>query len=101
MIDDGISIRIISGEVNNTRGPVRDIVVDIEYLDVSMASGTGFKHTIKEGYRTFAYVIDGNGNLLDPSSEFMVAYNLFSSALWESQEKGKQIQPSVIWSSGF
>ncbi len=61
MIDEGINIRIISGEVNDKRGPVRDIVVDIEYLDVSMAPGIGFQHAIKKGYRAFAYVIDGNG----------------------------------------
>jgi len=60
-IDKGIKIRIISGEVNNKRGPVRDIVVDIEYLDVTMESGTEFEHDITKGYRTFAYVIEGSG----------------------------------------
>ncbi len=60
-IDKGISIRIISGEVNGKRGPVRDIVVDIQYLDVTMEPGTEFEHAIKKGYRAFAYVIEGSG----------------------------------------
>lgn len=61
LIDKGVRIRVISGEVNKKRGPVRDIVVDIEYLDVAMETGTEFDHTIKRGYRAFAYVIEGSG----------------------------------------
>jgi redox-sensitive bicupin YhaK (pirin superfamily) len=61
LIDKGIKVRIISGEVNKKRGPVRDIVVDIQYLDVTMEPGTRFEHTIKKGYRVFAYVIEGHG----------------------------------------
>ena len=57
----GVTIRIISGEVNKKRGPVRDIVVDIEYLDITMEPGAEFEHTIKKGYRVFAYVIEGSG----------------------------------------
>jgi redox-sensitive bicupin YhaK (pirin superfamily) len=60
-IDKGVTIRVISGEVNKKRGPVKDIVVDIEYLDVTMGSGTEFEHSIKKGYRAFAYVIEGSG----------------------------------------
>ncbi len=60
-IEKGINIRIISGEVNKKRGPVRDIVVDIQYLDVTMEPGTEFEHAIKKGYRAFAYVIEGSG----------------------------------------
>lgn len=60
-IDKSVTIRIISGEVNNKRGPVRDIVVDIEYLDVAMKPGTEFDHITKKGYKVFAYVIEGSG----------------------------------------
>ncbi|MDO8726672.1 MAG: pirin family protein [Candidatus Methanoperedens sp.] len=66
--DKGVTIRIISGEVNNKRGPVRDIVVDIEYLDITLENGTEFEHTIKKGYRVFAYVIEGSG-YFDPEKK--------------------------------
>ncbi|MBU3967090.1 MAG: hypothetical protein KKG76_06925 [Euryarchaeota archaeon] len=56
-----MKIRIVSGEVNKKTGPVRDIVVDIEYLDVAMETGTEFEHDIKKGNRAFAYVIEGSG----------------------------------------
>ncbi|MCZ7357618.1 MAG: pirin family protein [Candidatus Methanoperedens sp.] len=64
-IDENVKVRVISGEVGNTKGPVRDIVVDPEYLDITMAPNTEFEHRIKKGYRAFAYVVKGSGNF-DP-----------------------------------
>lgn len=61
LIGRNIRVRIISGELDNVRGPVRDIIVDPEYLDIKMAHGAEFEHNIKRGYRAFAYVIEGNG----------------------------------------
>jgi redox-sensitive bicupin YhaK (pirin superfamily) len=57
--DDGASIRIICGTVNGTQGPVRDIVTDPEYLDVTLAPGKSFFHPVKENHTVLAYVIDG------------------------------------------
>jgi redox-sensitive bicupin YhaK (pirin superfamily) len=57
----GIKIRVISGEVEGIKGPVKDLIVDTEYLDIIMAPNTEFEHSIKKGYRAFAYVIEGNG----------------------------------------
>ncbi|HEX7575978.1 MAG TPA: pirin family protein [Candidatus Methanoperedens sp.] len=56
-----IRIRVISGEVDGIKGPVKDLVVDTEYLDVTMAPNTEFEHSIRKGYRAFAYVIEGSG----------------------------------------
>lgn len=56
-----IKIRVISGEVEGVKGPVKDLVVDTEYLDIFMAPNTEFEHSIKKGYRAFAYVIEGKG----------------------------------------
>ncbi|CAG0962599.1 MAG: pirin family protein [Candidatus Methanoperedens sp.] len=60
-IDKNVKIKIICGESGNTKGPVQDIVVDPEYLDITMAPGAEFEHGIKRGYRVFAYVIKGSG----------------------------------------
>lgn len=57
----GIELRIISGEVDGIKGPVKDLVVDTEYLDVTLAPNTEFEHSIKKDYRAFAYVIEGSG----------------------------------------
>jgi quercetin 2,3-dioxygenase len=56
-----ISIRVICGNVNGVSGPVRDIVVDPEYLDISLGPDTFFTHPVKPGYTALAYVIGGEG----------------------------------------
>lgn len=60
-IGENVKIRVISGEIGNTKGPVRDIIVDPEYLDITLAPGAEFEHNIKKGYRALAYVIEGSG----------------------------------------
>ena len=60
-LDSGVRIKIVSGRVNGTQGPVRDIVIDPEMLDVSIPSGTVFRHQVKEGHTAIAYVLDGEG----------------------------------------
>jgi redox-sensitive bicupin YhaK (pirin superfamily) len=58
----GAEVRVISGVVGNIRGPVRDVVTDPEYLDVSLPAGKTFSHPVKEGHNAFAYVIEGEGH---------------------------------------
>ena len=57
---NGTTIRIISGEVNGTRGPVQDLITEVEYLDVSLNPGVVFEHPIKPGFNAFAYVFQGS-----------------------------------------
>jgi redox-sensitive bicupin YhaK (pirin superfamily) len=56
---DGVSIRIICGEVKGTKGPVRDIITEPQYLDVTIPAGTKFVHPTRQGHTVFAYIIEG------------------------------------------
>ncbi len=58
---EGATVRIICGEVGGVQGPVREIVTDPEYLDVSLPAGKSFTHPVKAGYTAFAYVVEGEG----------------------------------------
>ena len=58
---EGARVRVICGEVGGVRGPVREIVTDPEYLDVSLPAGKTFSHPVKAGHAVFAYVIEGEG----------------------------------------
>lgn len=58
---EGVSVRVIAGSVDGVVGPVRNIVADPEYLDISLEPGTSFSHPVKPGYTAFAYVIGGEG----------------------------------------
>ena len=61
----GVKVRVVSGSVAGVRGPVQDIVVDPEYLEVSIAPGVEFRHAIPHDLRAFAYVVDGSGRFDD------------------------------------
>ncbi len=60
-LDNGVKIKVICGAVNGVNGPVQDIVIDPEYLDVAVPPTTSFTYPVKRGYTVFAYVIEGEG----------------------------------------
>lgn len=60
-MEDGTITRVICGKVGNKQGPVRDIVIDPEYLDVTVPAKSEFYHPTKRGHTVLAYVIDGKG----------------------------------------
>ena len=66
----GVTVRIICGEVKDTKGPVRDIVTDPEYFDVSISPNSRFVHPVKRGHTAFAYVIEGHGLFCDETNPF-------------------------------
>jgi len=57
--DAGAQVRVIAGEVDGVRGPVDDVVIDPEYLDVSLPAGAEFVHPVPAGHTAFAYVHAG------------------------------------------
>ncbi len=67
-LTQGVKVKIICGQVNGTRGPVKDIVTDPEYLDVLVPAGAEFHHPIRRGHTAFAYVIEGEG-YFDPERD--------------------------------
>jgi quercetin 2,3-dioxygenase len=67
-LPQGVQVKIICGRVSGTEGPVRDIVTDPEYLDVSVPAGAEFRHPIRRGHTALAYVIDGEG-YFDPERD--------------------------------
>jgi hypothetical protein len=66
--EDGATVRVVCGEVEGTRGPVREIVTDPGLLDVSVPAGKAFTHPLKEGHTVFAYVMEGEG-YFDPGRD--------------------------------
>lgn len=60
-LSNNAAVKIISGEVAGVKGPVQDIVIDPEYVDVSLPANSEFRHPTKRGHTVFAYVIEGEG----------------------------------------
>ncbi|WP_417518165.1 pirin family protein [Minwuia sp.] len=58
-LGEGVSVRIVAGELNGVSGPVKDIAVSPTYLDVSLSSGKTFDHAVPSGHNAFVYVFGG------------------------------------------
>lgn len=58
---EGAEIKIIAGKIDGVEGPVQDLVVNVEYFDVTLAAGKTFEHSPEKNAKTFVYVIDGSG----------------------------------------
>jgi redox-sensitive bicupin YhaK (pirin superfamily) len=70
VLENGTKIKIICGKVGGQEGPVRDIVIDPEYLDVTVPARSEFIHPTKRGHTVFAYVIDGKGYFCQEKNPF-------------------------------
>ena len=63
-----VEVKVIAGSFNGAVGPVKDLVVPIEYLDVRMEPGGRFEHGVPRKRSAFAYVFQGVGSFGDASA---------------------------------
>jgi quercetin 2,3-dioxygenase len=71
LLENGVKIRIICGRIGETEGPVKEIITDPEYLDVTIPSKSSFLHPTTPGHTVFACVIAGQG-LLDETKSNLI-----------------------------
>jgi len=62
---DGVVVRVVAGEVDGVVGPVREIVAEPTYLDVTVPEGAEFRHPVPEQENAFAYIFRGSVELED------------------------------------
>ncbi|MBF8295605.1 MAG: Pirin domain protein [Bacteroidetes bacterium] len=72
----GVTIRVISGKVNGTEGPVRDVVIEPEYLDVMMPPNKEFTHAIPSGHTALAYIFGGEACFTEGRNALVVNEHL-------------------------
>jgi redox-sensitive bicupin YhaK (pirin superfamily) len=66
----GAAVKVICGSVEGKKGPVTDIVIDPEYLDVIVPARSEFIHKTTRGHTVFAYVISGKGVFCNEKNPF-------------------------------
>jgi redox-sensitive bicupin YhaK (pirin superfamily) len=59
--EHGTRIKIICGKLAGNEGPVRDIITDPEYLDITVPAASEFSLATRRGHTVFSYVIEGKG----------------------------------------
>jgi hypothetical protein len=75
-LKNGVEIQVICGDVAETKGPVQDIVIDPQYLDVSVPRDSEFIHAVKRGHTAFAYIFNGSGRFDDQKATSLARENL-------------------------
>jgi len=68
-LDNGIEIKVICGQVGETSGPVTDVMIEPEYLDVSVPANAAFSHPTPADHTVFAYVYAGKGRFDENTDE--------------------------------
>ncbi len=57
---NGLKIKVLAGKIDGTEGPVRDLSISVEYLDVELAAGKTFERATPENRKVFAYIVNGS-----------------------------------------
>ncbi|MHB8137091.1 MAG: pirin family protein [Smithellaceae bacterium] len=102
----GGEVRVIAGVYENVTGPVQELVVDVEYLDVRLKKGTGLIHPAKKGYTSFCYLIYGTGEFDESKLEeaqlvlFTEAGNIGVKAIEDIHYifvTGRKLKEPIAW----
>jgi redox-sensitive bicupin YhaK (pirin superfamily) len=56
---EGVTVRVVAGELAGAKGPVAGIATQPVYLDVSLAPGARLDLALPEEHSAFAYVFEG------------------------------------------
>jgi redox-sensitive bicupin YhaK (pirin superfamily) len=81
---DGAHVRVICGTAGSSTGPVRDIVIEPEYLDVTLEPGAAWTHPTALGHTVFAYLFEGDARF-GTTSEAVAAGNGTTVLLGEGE----------------
>jgi redox-sensitive bicupin YhaK (pirin superfamily) len=73
---NGVTIGLICGKVGGQKGPVQEVAIAPEYLDVRMPAATVFVHPVPSTHMVFAYVIEGEGRFDDSGGPLITPENL-------------------------
>jgi redox-sensitive bicupin YhaK (pirin superfamily) len=57
----GALVRVIAGAVGEAVGPVTDITVEPEYLDVTLEPDSAWRHAVAADHTVFVYLFEGEG----------------------------------------
>jgi len=69
--ENGTRVRVIAGNYGGRSGPMKDLVQNPGYLDVTLSPGTRFGHNFEHDHTVFAYTLEGTG-IFSPASETSV-----------------------------
>jgi len=91
--ENGVTVKVIAGEVGGVKGPVGYIVIEPEMLDISVPAGTVFSHYLPTGHTAFAYILEGEGYFDDQRDAY--AYEMVGHG-WSDTERRCICAPETV-----
>jgi redox-sensitive bicupin YhaK (pirin superfamily) len=93
VLPTGARVKVVSGSLAGVRGPVTDIVIEPELMDVTLPAGGEFSHVITPGHTVVAYVLTGSGHFDEGRDPY--AFD-FSGSGWLDLERGCSFGPETV-----
>ena len=105
----GVEIKVIAGKVGRVDGPVKDLVVEADYVDIDLMPDTEWEHLLKKDHTAFAYVFGGGGTFgksgSAASGESLVIFGNGDSVIAKADKtglrfllvSGKPIGEPIAW----
>src|SRR5688572_20756599 len=59
---ENVTVRLVSGQFEETHGPVTELAAAPVYLEVNLKPGSSFPMPVPEGHMALAYVFEGEGD---------------------------------------
>jgi redox-sensitive bicupin YhaK (pirin superfamily) len=90
-LENNVRVKIVCGSINAVKGPVRDIVIEPQYLDITVPAGADFQYAVEPDHTVFVYVFSGDGFFGAPKEDRILAETLvlFDSGETIVAEAGK------------
>jgi redox-sensitive bicupin YhaK (pirin superfamily) len=62
-VAEGVSVKVIAGQVGEVRGPIAQPATDPLYLDITLDPGAAWQQPLPDGHNAFAYVFEGDADI--------------------------------------
>ena len=62
-VAEGVSVKVIAGQVGDVRGPIAQPATDPLYLDITLDAGATWQQPLPDGHNAFAYVFEGEAEV--------------------------------------
>ena len=89
----GVDIKVVAGKIGKVEGPVGDLVVDADYVDINLKPNAKWEHPLDRGHTALVYVFEGAGSLGDAQkgdvdAETLVVFGSGDSVVSKAGKKG-------------
>lgn len=85
ILENGVKVKVVAGEVAGVLGPVRDIVIEPAMLDITVPPGTAFSHISQANHTLFIYVLEGASYFDDSQDAY--AYEVVDQGWSDSKRR--------------